>query len=117
VTPAELCRGAAEVIRARGWFQGRFSEGPCGPVCAIGALNVAAGHAPNHMGERTFDHFDQPEHRAVLETLVRDGAAHEAHDDRVIGWRIMQWNDSPTRTVGDVLNVLERTAMRLEAAS
>lgn len=106
--PSVVLRSAADVIRKRGWFQGwygpyrEYADGDrkvlrpktC-PVCALGAVRVAAGYAPDSDDGRTEDA--------------------EAYLRRSTRTYVDTWNDDPTRTVEDVLAAFEKAALLAES--
>jgi hypothetical protein len=98
----EILRGAKAVLQERGWYQGNYyNEGKAGfgipveecEVCLMGAINVAAGGSPDHIG-------------------IESGAVHEyitsilkaRHESRV---KVAYWNDLKKRRVEDVLALLD----------
>lgn len=95
MTPAEVLRKAADVIRARGWRQHDYGE-ESGPVCAVGALNVAMG------GDPWDDHGPY-----TAEERLR----------QFLGWgdSVSRWNDARGRTVEEVIAALEKAASLAEA--
>lgn len=108
---SELLRKAAGEIRRRGWWQGFYREldavtdRPVGSsedckVCAWGALNVALGGEPQWPGDG--DEFTQS--RVALRYLR--GAT---------GMDAAAFNDTPGRTVEEVLEAFEVAAVAAEA--
>lgn len=81
-------RAAAEYLRTHGWRQGDW-EGPDGSVCLAGAL-------------------------------LKTGSWQRAHVDALgLGYAVStvgvgQWNDTPGRTIDEVLDRLESAALNLE---
>lgn len=114
MTAAEVCRLAMHVLRERGWRQGSLGHGDGGPVCALGALNIAHG-LPPETGSFDLDTIVNDETGALVETLVDEGwLTGRPHNDP---WLIVAWNDRTGQTVDNVLGAFERTAARLEASS
>ena len=109
-TAAAVLARAANVIEANGWCQGGFIDldAACHlpdirqvPVCAAGAIRIAAGHDPDDCGApvaalRVFAYW-----------LSGSGQAATGADpvDR-IGF----WNDDPARTATEVTAELRRAA-------
>lgn len=108
---SELLRKAADEIRRRGWWQGFYreldpvsgqtvgTEADC-KVCAWGALNVVIGGPPNAVEE---DH-DYHSVRVALRYIKR-----------VTGVSTPTFNDTPGRTVEEVLEAFEKAAVAAEA--
>lgn len=103
---SELLRKAADEIRRRGWYQGDYGsdlsdEGAftCA-VCALGAVNAAA-------------HNGDPWSGMIFSHTQRAGAVFAL--EAVVGTTVPFWNDSPGRTVEEVLDVFERAALAAEA--
>lgn len=87
MTPAEVCRRAAELIRRDGWARLRYGADGRN-FCLVGALSWA------HCGSVTL-----PLPRAVVLRV-----------QSLIGEPLTTWNDDPSRTVEDVLAVLDAAA-------
>jgi hypothetical protein len=87
---AKVLRDAAELIREKGWCQGDYEKAD-GAHCAIGAIGCSSIPA-----EQFFDA------RSALQDAV----------DQVPVWR---WNDTPGRTVDEVLAAFEAAAQAEEA--
>lgn len=120
-TAADL-RGAADVIRERGWHQGSLI-GRGGRVCAVGALSIQAGvlglmqaGVPGEMcAEPVQARFDRVEssRKALCEVLgLKVFYIHQG--DMYNGDQVPDWNDAEGRTVDDVLNGLEKAAIWAE---
>lgn len=114
MTAAEVFRLAMYALRERGWRQGSLGHGDGGPVCALGALNIACG-LPPETGSFDLDIIASDETDALVETLIDEGTlTGRPHNDP---WLIIAWNDRAGQTVENVLAAFERTAARLEALS
>ncbi len=102
---SEVLRKAADEIRRRGWYQGAYGDKLSQPntcrVCAIGALNVAAGADPDG-----YVFVDTPE--AIAATPFLELATGEPH--------VAAWNDVEGRTVEEVLDAFTRAAELAEQA-
>lgn len=95
---ADLCDKAADVIDTDGWFRGEMWLGaaagerwePGKPVCAVGALRVAAGHLD----------------RDDMIARSRNEAYHAARSalEQLLGgpFAIVPWNDNQAQTAGQV---------------
>jgi hypothetical protein len=89
--PDPVLLRAAEIVRERGLCQGPWRAG--GPLCAAGAVGVAAhdlGLSRTEM-ERVVLRFA----RALGGSVARD---------------VHSWNDAPSRSAGEVAEALERAA-------
>jgi hypothetical protein len=115
-TAAAVLMRAAKVIEANGWCQNSFLDLAAAcyaadprdvPVCAAGAIRVAAGHDPDDGGAEV------PAMRVFAYWLAATGAAGAAGADPVE--RIGFWNDDPARTATEVAAEL-RQAAAAEAA-
>lgn len=87
---------AADIIEERGWYQGWFyniQKGCDGPVCLLGAVNVACGREPDVSNVADTDAVD----KAVRRKLKR----------RVFA---ANWNDRDGRTKEQVVNMLRSLA-------
>jgi hypothetical protein len=92
--PDPVLLRAAEIVRERGLCKGPWRAG--GPLCAAGAVGVAAGDLGLARAEM--------EARVVRFARALGGSAvSDVHG----------WNDAPGRTVGDVAEALERAAYGL----
>lgn len=96
---------AADVIRERGWWQGGYcpdkSDGFSGPVCALGAINVAEGRAAWMI------EFDR---RRVYNKRVARGLCIEPGESFAV-FEISVWNDTADRTAAEVIAGLEAAAL------
>lgn len=104
---SEILRKAADVIRARGWYQGNVGSDPdaessCS-VCAVGAMRIAATGQQSPWTLVGTGGSEYWEARAELDETI-------AHT----GDRTPHWNDTDGRTADEVLVALESTAVRLE---
>lgn len=96
--PSEICDKAIKVLKKRGWYQGGFSDGtPNGPVCIIGAINVARGVPPSGSGVMSFPYVV----RVEIELQIWESIA--------------SWNDSKGRKLEDVLKLLKTCSKSLKA--
>jgi hypothetical protein len=91
---AATLRRAAQIVRERGWTQGRYEEED-GRMCVEGAMSLAHGYqAPAGNCDVVADLFAL--RQVTLENVV-------------------DWNDAPERTAEDVIAALEAAADRLDA--
>lgn len=96
MTPAEMIREAKCVLFERGWHQGD-SEAPDGSVCVRGALGVVADGCAWNLGMGT----------TALQYL-REAIGRAS---------IINWNDDPDRSFGEVIDALDRAEKIAEALS
>lgn len=89
MTPQEVCAKAAELIRQHGWMQGRFGDKRNG-YCLQGALNFAYDGRPRGC-------------RVPLEVVDLIGV----HLPPSRWGNYVAWNDDPSRTIDEVLAVLD----------
>ena len=86
---------AADIIEERGWHQGWFSRGLGGPVCALGAMNLALGGAFAsecvNGSEPYVEELDKAARRKARKKTVQS---------------ISAWNDNPHRTKQQVVDLL-----------
>lgn len=105
LTVPETAARMAQIIRARGWHQGWFCSGraPNAPVCLAGAYNVAHGREPDK-GDRgaadTWFAFQAAANRHLRRSDPRRTSTDSMSD----------WNDVRSRTVDDVLSLLDAIA-------
>lgn len=114
-TPADILRGAAHYLRSHGWVQGVLYANTTAltpPACALGALGMAAFGEPILVPPPT----DRPgwhEHRQAANAL------HDyldlPGDGDAVDFTIGTWNDTPGRTVDQVIAALLATADEWEA--
>ncbi len=97
-TAATVLRDAVEVLRERGWIQGRFRDEQ-GRCCAVGAMRVADGAADNEM----LSDEGAIARLTVIEMLGTDG--------------VTDWSDAEGRTQAEVEAALFAAAARLDAGS
>jgi hypothetical protein len=110
-------RGAADVIRENGWYQGEYywptddlPPAKC-PVCVLGAVLVATVGVPQHLHDEDEGCDETCFPLQWLATFMsRSGYC----DSDVLG--IADWNDESERTVDEVLDLLERAAKAAESA-
>lgn len=50
MTTPEILTKAADVIDERGWYQGHYTDPDGRALCLVGAISVAAGLAPDAIG-------------------------------------------------------------------
>lgn len=93
-TPAEILEEAADIISRLGHHKGDYQDGENGPVCMLGAINMAViGRAGT-----SYHLFEG----AILRRL-----------SAAIGCNpisIAEWNDSPETTAEDAILALKRAA-------
>jgi hypothetical protein len=98
---SEIVRETKNVLFSRGWHQGGY-EGPDGSVCLRGAVRVAV------LGDL----------RSVTDEEIAGGSYHSidrAEDciRRLLpDWNLAGWNDTPGRTFGEVIDVLDLAEKR-----
>jgi hypothetical protein len=92
--PNPVLLRAARLVRERGLCQGPWRAG--GPLCAAGAVGVAAGH----LG------FSRTEMEGVVLRFARSLGGSAAGD-------VHSWNDTSGRSAGEVAEALERAAYGL----
>jgi hypothetical protein len=95
VTPAQVLRRAARVLREEGWCKGALMDG-AGRRCLLGAVDAAASRMPFYS------------HRAQAWAMV-------ALSDYLGGYTFAAFNDAPGRTVDQVLVLLEAVADQEDA--
>lgn len=95
--------GAAQIIRTRGWCRGTLID-EHGAVCLLSAIFVASTgkHAAAFYGEHDHDKLTT-DAWGVVEGLInaRYGSYGEGR------MTIPGWNDQPSRTIEDVLEILD----------
>lgn len=84
-----ILKAAGDLIRARGWHQGSWTDGK-GAVCALAAIRLASGGNGSAEADAV----------SVLLGRIRDDLGQAA-----AGHSIPGWNDS-RRSVGEVLHLL-----------
>ena len=94
IEPDPVLLRAAEIVRERGLCQGPWREG--GPLCAAGAVGVAAGD----LG------LSRTEMEGVVVRFARALGGSAADD-------VHSWNDASGRSAGEVAGALERAAFGL----
>lgn len=105
----DVLRQAAEVLEVNGWFRGDFYDTDWpgssyeAPVCALGAIRVAAGEPP------AFDNVVAKDAAAWLAEHV-DPTAVDCTDVAAVAGLVGFWNDAPERTVDEVLTALREAA-------
>lgn len=122
MTPIEILRGAAEVIKERGWTQGRFT-GHDGSKCIAGALQVSTDRLDPDLSIRTACWLAQapsPLQKAMdaLEEMVPrvDESFEPAYPAYKQRGNYVVWNDKLPRETGkqQVIDLLELAATALE---
>lgn len=88
MTPYEVFDGAAEILRTHGWCQGEETS-ITGAKCLIGAIVAAGGLS------------SEPVWRYIR---------------KIAAPGLMEWNDSPKRTLRQVLGILVRARALYHAA-
>lgn len=111
MTPAQILTGAAGVIEERGWHRGSYYDAAARrqaqrpleecPVCVLGAVNVAAGRAPDD------PNYSVEEIQALVALADHLGLS-RSHDLLAL---IPEWNDHDADDANQVVNAL-RTAAR-----
>jgi hypothetical protein len=96
VTPGDVLRKARQLIVERGWCQGQ-PEDVDGRLCAIGAINLAAGMRPREGSPAAWDA------RWFLQCVIGTENG------------VTPWNDHPHRRAGDVLKAIETAAALADA--
>lgn len=110
LTNAQVLRKAQDVLRERGWHGGRGVgnwEGPDGCLCVGAAISVALGGDPvatREVGKVRWQRF------CDLFALLRPYTG----DHRSLSLGLYAFNDSPGRTLEQVLDLLERAAIAEE---
>jgi hypothetical protein len=122
---AAVLHAAADRIERQGWNVGDYSSNCYCPahvdsvrLCALGAINVAAGLTPN--GARMKTTLPLSEGRACIAIEALADAVHSpcADDtDCYVSDVIGDWNDAEGRTAGQVMDQLRRTADELTSNS
>ena len=92
MTPSQVLRKAARILRRRGWCRNTFGKN--GRLCALGAINVAAG----------FPHNDWE----VCMTASLAGRAAQKLRRSVGVLQLSMWNDDPKRTGREVVAAMQR---------
>lgn len=106
MTAADVLRRARAVLVERGWYQGAYSpedsdQSTC-PVCAYGAINVATSGKPDDSVDAVGFAAEEAL-RAVVRDIARQG--------------VVPWNDTPGRTLDEVLAAFDRAIAIAEAQS
>lgn len=103
MTAVEVLREARRLIQERGWVQGMFS-GAGGAICAVGALNFAsAGIVAYPARDSAEEHLNRCAKEYLRQVLPEDSITVE------------HWNDTPGRTVAEVLAYFDAAIARAEA--
>lgn len=107
---SEILDKAADVIEERGWWRGSFAEssGRNCKVCALGAMNVASGLAPD-------DALGPDVHKAAMALADHVGLAHEASGLGATYAVGDHWNDSRTSAEEVVRELRAAAASEREA--
>lgn len=106
---AEVLRGAADRVRARGWYQGRFRDPDSEATDATQALADAVSL---DLAEASTE-----ERRLPVGSIALLGAALTAVLSEAGTPSLAQWNDKEERTSHEVVAFLEEVATRLEDAA
>lgn len=96
MTPSDVLRGAAQLLKEEGWTQHAFLDAH-GRMCVTGAINRAANGGALYVGAE--DNVGSAAWRALADKL---------------GCRVTDWNDTPGRTAEEVISTLESLADDLE---
>lgn len=103
MTEREIIEGAIRLLRQRGWHQGSY-QGRNGELCAFGALSDTFNELCQ--ARRLLD--DNRRWEAAWRTFLRaKEMVCEAADTDL---SLPNWNDQEGRTVGEVLDAMERAA-------
>lgn len=95
---AGTLRAAAEWLRTKGWKQGEYNPG--GRGCLVGAIVSVQGFKSMSEAGSNINEWES------LQALAPSSPICEAE--------LVHWNDTRGRTLGEVLDRLESTALGLE---
>ncbi|QOC90244.1 DUF6197 family protein [Micromonospora craniellae] len=123
VTSADLLRMAARYLELRGWTQGNpyeSGEHPAfPPACTLGAITLAVYGTPTSIesqqcGDPTAAILRDNTVRCLADFLWHDGRTPD-FDSTSGSWTstteiVAEWNDEPTQTLTDVLDILHAAA-------
>ncbi|MEV6580194.1 hypothetical protein AB0M92_18750 [Streptomyces sp. NPDC051582] len=110
-SPAVILADAVEILRRNGHFKGGYYDPSTDepalseqPVCAIGAILIAAEgwptpEMPGVFGETTYE---------AIKVLARSVYSTVVDEDPIE--RIADWNDDADRTPGEVMQAMTRAA-------
>lgn len=92
-----------------------------GPTCLIGGAVVALGRGDLVEGDDLAEFFDHHPLAVALDDTLGEYAAQGrplafslvAWNELTPGDRLAQWNDVPGRTVGDVIDLIDKTIKRI----
>jgi hypothetical protein len=106
---SEVLNTAADLIEERGWKRGNDGFRGKGGLCLEGGIIAALGWEWGAVPEMAFSGYTCPAYEAVRDHLdvVRNGDNYTE--------RLWLWNDAPTRTAAEVIEVLRACAV-IEAA-
>lgn len=112
---AKLYTDAAAVIRKQGHAKGTLGR-MHGPVCLLGALNVAAFGSPDEWGREVnlMDAWGLVGEQLVKHLPEKLSPAVTAVPNPLN--RVVTWNDEAERTADDIINLFERAAKAQEEA-
>lgn len=103
---------AATELECRGWTRNTLIDRASGCVCVRGALHIAAGAS---VGADRNGHYIDGLHMHIddvdeLSNSIRRTIGSSAHEG--LTW----WNDNRAENVGQVVDAVRRTAVRLSGA-
>lgn len=105
-TPVQIYREAADLIEKDAWVQGAYRS-PLGCWCLSGAIAFVAGGLVGQIGIAAASGGSEAfyERLSALETCLLPGDVRN----------IVGWNDTPGRTVEEVITLLRDRADQMEA--
>lgn len=119
VTAADL-RKAAQLIKTDGWTQGTYHDQD-GCHCAAGAIAAATGQHVLGPPVTSIDWDILPGSTGwyvIADNYEWDRRMAAQHElEHHVGDSVASWNDTPGRTVEEVLTALELTARSVETTS
>ncbi len=107
MTPEEILRGAAAVLREKGRSTGFYRNENSGCFCALGALAYAAGKRDGWHAVYTGTWLDVEDVEDAWDRACVKLAEAAGLPDQ---WHIVQWNDLSSTTDEDVIGAMERAA-------
>lgn len=114
--PSAAVLGAIEVLKRRGWCQGKL-ENDAGQCCLLGALNHAIygnSEARVEVANSVAD-WEQGLVKYQVLSLVRQ-LGPPVDTDLVYWSAAVSFNDHPDRTAAEVLGLLDRVKAKFESA-
>ena len=100
--PSEVMRQAIELLKDKGWVQGKYFDTETGCMCGLGAMRKAAGYV-NRQGD-----YRKAYHDAYI--------AYTKDTYRLAGKEPISFNDESGMTATKVMRMMGVTARRLEKA-